>query len=131
MPTFDPLVFDASVFDASYATPLLERVSIHPEYSRVTQGQSVPFRIHLQSVTTTFDKRYDLNTASTPQVELTNPDGTVKQAFIDMLSQGLGWYLYVHNVGVSYQKGSYTVRFKAVNGDKTLLTPKMHLFQVV
>lgn len=131
MPTFDPNVFDQGVFDSIFAIPLLYKVYLSRESRVVSLGESVNFTIHLMQNMTTFGRRFDIIPDTSVEVELSNPDKTVNTAFADMEHLTDGKYFYVHDVGISDQVGAYSARFKAVNGDKIMLTPKMTLFEVL
>ena len=130
MPTFDPLVFDEAMFDASWQTPSMFKVSIEREFVRVVVGQSVPVVLYICESSSTIRNKILFDPATVPQVEMFNPQGFTI-VFANMINMGMGIYKYTYTVQVGDPVGIYTAAFRATNGDKTMQTTRLALFEVI
>ncbi len=128
---FDSNVFDVGVFDALEITPALYKVVVEKMFRKVVPGQSLQMYIYIKNVETTPGRYVDYNPGEIPQVEIYMPNGSIKQAYIDMYNISTGVYGYQHTVGTNDTVGAYTARFKALNGNKVMLTPKIVMFEVI
>lgn len=133
----DPLtaVFDWNVFDWSFhimdAIPTVNKVIVERGFRKVEQGQAVHVVVNIQDIMTTPGARYDFNPGTTPQIEIYNPDRTVKVALSNMVYLArTGHYGYQHQTDADDQVGIYTGRVKAVNGSMTAMSDLMVLFEV-
>lgn len=130
MPVFDPNVFDIGVFDSIFATPVLFQVYVAREMQRIAAGQSVAWTISIADTQSTPQRRYPLNVESA-QVALYDPTDIQLFPFADMYNQGAGLYSFEYATAMISPKGAYCGIFKAINGGKGMLTPKMKLFEVI
>lgn len=128
---FDSNVFDVGTFEALEITPALYKVVVEKVFRKVVPGQSLSMYIYIKNIETTPGRSLDYNPGETPQVEIYTPSGTIKQAFTNMYNISTGVYGYQHTVGVSDVVGAYTARFKALNGGKVMLSPKIVMFEVM
>ena len=128
---FDPLVFDVGTFDALDITPYLFKVAVEPSFRRVVPGQSLTITLHIKNAETTPGRKFDYNPGEFPEVELYQPGGALEQAYTTMYNVSIGVYGYQHTVGTADPVGFYTGRFKAENGNRIMLTPKIFLFEVL
>lgn len=127
---YDPLVF-AWGFDVADEIPVFNQVLIQREFKKVEAGQAVAFQVNIQDLTTSLGQRFNFDPATTPQVEIYNPNGSTKVAFTNMSFFGLtGYYTYQHQTLINDAIGIYTARFKAINGSMTSLTDKIAMFEV-
>jgi len=130
-PAFDKNAFDVGAFDALYATPLLFKVSISRENRKVALGEAVEVSIELHAVTSD-GKRTGLNTANPPTINIYKPDYTLLVTAVNMYNSGrVGVYGYQHQVLTTDGKGSYTASFKVINGDRTMQSDQMVIFEVI
>lgn len=130
MPVFDSVVFDSSIFDALFGVPALFKVTLEREYKKITPGQAVSFSIKITDDSSTPGHKTLFNTATMPQVQIYNPDHSIKVAFTNMINSGVGVYRYDYQTLINDAKGTYTAAFKAINGDKTMLTLPVALYEV-
>jgi len=128
---FDPNVFDTGVFDTTYAVPFMQKAVIGRGFHRLVAGSSLPIQLYIQEGDTSPGRLFSLNPETSVQVQLYNPDGTVKVPYASMTNMALGVYAYQHTTLVGDSKGKYEMDFKMVNGDKTTITDKMLVCEVI
>lgn len=131
MPTFDPLVFDFGTLDASFAAPVLFRFVVPMEMRKTTPGSAVTMFVYIKNVATTQGRSYLMNPDTSVQIELYKPDTTVLQALANMMNQATGLYIYQYQLATNAPVGMYSGKVKAVNGDKTVISPVVKLFEVI
>jgi len=133
-PTSVQVAFDWNVFDMGFSVmdvvPIFNKIIMEREFQVVEAGQAVTLLASIQDIMTTPGQRFQFNPGTTPQIEIQNPDGTVKVAFANMNFVSTGLYNYQHQTISTDQKGIYTARFKAVNGTMTGLSDKVNVFKV-
>ena len=129
--TFDPLVFDPGIFDAVDVVPSLFKVLVPEQNRYVAAGQGVSVTIYIYNMASSPGVKYLFNPDTIPQVQIYRPDGTTLLAYTNMVQSTTGTYTYQHQVSVNDSKGPYTAQFKAVNGDKTMLSKGIVIFEVV
>lgn len=160
-PTSISVGFDWNSFSWGFAMmdaiPTVNKTIIEREFQRVEIGQAIALIINLQNIMTSPGQRFNFDVFTPPQVEIYNPDNTVKVPFADMNHIGqVGYYNYQHQttLGGTFgggfdplsfdplsfatttfiiaadQTGIYTARFQAVNGTMTCFTDKMVVFEV-
>jgi len=131
MPTFDPLVFDFGSFDSSFATPVLFRFIVPPEMRKTTPGSAVTIFTYIKNVDTTEGKQYLMNVDTSVQIDLYRPDTTALVTLGSMTNQATGLYIYQLQLATNAPVGMYGGKVKAVNGDKTVISPTVKLFEVI
>jgi hypothetical protein len=131
MPVLDPLVFDVGMFDAAYAVPFMQKAVMQRGYRRTVSGNTVPVLLYIQQGDTTPGRLYSLNPETSTQIQVYNPDGTIKTAYTSMVNKSLGIYEAVILTASGDPKGQYQGDFKMINGDKTTVTEKVRLFELV
>ena len=138
MPSFanDPTeaVFDWNVFEWGFDVmdipPAFKSIAIEPEFGIVEAGQAVAVVATIVDLTTTLGETIPFDPATLPEIEILNPDDTVKVAFTDMNFVETGKYQYQHQTLSTDQTGAYSVRLRAVDGTMTGLTTKTVAFVV-
>lgn len=131
MPTFDPLVFDFGTFDASAPTPVLFRFVVPSDMRKTTPGSAVTIFTYIKNVDTTEGKSYLMNVDTSVQIDLYKPDTTPLVTLANMANQATGLYIYQHQLATNAVVGMYSGKVKAVNGDKTVISPIVKLFEVI
>jgi hypothetical protein len=131
MPTFDPLVFDFGTFDANFAVPVLFRFVVPSDMRKTTPGSAISVFTYIKNVSTTEGRSYLMNPDTSVQIELYKPDTTVLQALATMANQATGLYVYHYQLATNAVVGFYSGKVKAVNGDKTVISPIVKLFEVI
>jgi hypothetical protein len=131
MPTFDPLVFDFGTFDSSFPAPVFFRFVVPMEMRKTTPGSAVTMFVYIKNVDTTQGRSFLMDPDTSVQIELYKPDTTVLVALANMMHQATGLYLYQHQLAINAPIGMYGGKVKAVNGDKTVISPVVKLFEVI
>jgi len=131
MPTFDPLVFDFGTFDSSFPTPVFFRFVVPLEMRKTTPGSAVTIFTYIKNVDTTQGRSFLMNPDTSVQIELYKPDTSVLLALANMTNQATGLYIYQHQLATNAPVGMYGGKVKAVNGDKTVISPIVKLFEVI
>jgi len=127
---FDPVAFDFAfaIFDA---IPVFNKTIIPRGMQKVEAGQAIAIMVQVQTVMSLIGERFNFNPDHNPDVQLYNPDGTVKVAWSSMNYIGnVGYYIYQHQTIQADQVGSYSGRFRATNGSMTALSDLQVLFTV-
>lgn len=134
-PTSPYYAFHDEVFDWSFEimdiVPTFDRVLMEREFQLVRAGQAVTVIASIKDIMTTPGQRYQFNPGTTPQIQLYNPDGTVKVAWVNMVFIATGLYNYQHQTTTSDQLGNYTAQFRATNGTMTGITDKLLVFEIL
>src|SRR5437762_14180355 len=125
---FDKGAFSSAFFSTD-VTPVFGLIRVDKEYRRVKAGSSVTVTVYLDDVETTPGRRFAFNAVNAPQIQVYNPDGTIKQAYTDMFNVELGVYEYQHVSLTGDSIGAYSASFKAVNGGETTITPSVGIFE--
>jgi hypothetical protein len=131
MPTFDPLVFDFGTFDANFPTPVLFRIVVPLEMRKVTPGSAVTIFGYIKNVDTTQGHSYLMNPETSVEIDIYKPDTTALVTLADMTNQATGLYIYQLQLATNAPSGMYGGKIKAVNGDKTAISPIVKLFEVI
>lgn len=131
MPTYDPLVFDFGTFDSSFPIPVFFRFIVPPDMRKTTPGSAVTIFTYIKNVDTTQGRQYLMNPDTSVQIDLYKPDTTALVTLGAMMNQSTGVYLYQHQLATNAPLGMYGGRVKAVNGDKTVISPIVKLFEVI
>ena len=129
--TFDPLVFDPSIFDAVNVIPSLFKVLVPEQNRYIAAGQGIPITIYIYNMASSPGAKYLFNPDTTPQLQIYKPDGTTLLTYTNMVQSNIGTYTYQYQTSVNDGKGPYSAQFKAVNGDKTMLSKQIVIFEVV
>jgi hypothetical protein len=111
--------------------PAFDKIIIERNFQKIALGQAVSLICSIQDITTTPGQHFQFDPSVTPQIEIFNPDNTIKVGFSNMTFISTGVYGYEHQTLYSDQIGMYTARFKAVDGTKTGITNKRVVFQTI
>ncbi len=126
---FDPNVFDWS-FSIMSIIPTFNKVVMEREFQKVEFGQAVNILCSIQDIITTPGQRFQFNPSTIPQVQLYNPDNTIKFAWSNMTFVSTGIYVYQHQTLTTDPIGIYTAQFMAVDGTMTGRTDKRNVFEI-
>ena len=131
MPVFDPLVFDFGTLDSSFPTPVVFRFVVPSEMRKTIPGSAVSIFVYIKDVDTTQGRNFLMNPDTSVEIELFAPDTSVLLNLAAMRNQATGLYSYQLQLAANAPKGMYGGLCKAVNGDKTVITPTVKLFEVI
>lgn len=127
---FDYHVFDFA-FDIADIIPSFNLIVMEREYQDIEADQAVSILASIQDVMSTPGQRYQFDPTNTPQIQIYDPLGAVKVAWIDMNFVDIGLYNYQHQSLTTDLSGTYTAQFKAINGTMTALTSKIAVFTIL
>lgn len=133
-PTSTTYAFSEDSFDLGFLCmdiiPSVKKLIITPENKIVSLGQAVVITCVVVENSTTIGQEFNFNPDNPPDIEIYNPDGTVKQAYASMNFIQDGYYIYQHQVATNDQKGFYTGKIKCSNGSMLCETEQLGLFRV-
>ena len=124
----------ASIFPATVPVtdyPVFEKAIVLRSFKKVKLGQAVTISVNIKDILTSPGQRISASSFVLPQIQLYNPDGTVKVSFVNMNWTDAGFYIYQHQTLNTDMAGLYSVRFRAVNITSTALTDKLVAFTAV
>lgn len=116
-------------FQVADVIPAFIEIIVPREFQRIQLGQDCFVTVKIADIYTTLGIRELFNPASTPQIQIYNPDGTIKTAFTNMTFISTGTYGYQHTTSASDQSGEYTAQFRATNGTVDSITLQQVIFK--
>lgn len=161
MPFFDTLpltnVYDSNVFDWSHhimdIVPTFNKVIMEREFQLVKLGQAVTLLCNVQDIMTTPGQRFQFDPDNRPEIQVYNPDDTIRVAWATMNFVATGQYNYqLQTLGPGYTVvfdelvfdedvfatetvldvvGVYTAHFRAQHGTMKGITARVVVFEVI
>ena len=128
-------VFDEFVFDTAFATydiiPVIFKVKVARQYTRIALGQSVPISIYIIDNTTSPHRQFPFNPSVGPFITIYDPLNTVVvlAAAVPLTEQGI--FTYMCDTLDYTELGVYSATFAAENGEAFMISKRYAIFTAV
>lgn len=127
---FDPLVFDFG-FDSVDIVPVILKVQVDRQYSKVTIGQSVPITLYIINNSSTPNRRFMFTPPEAPTITIFTPTNVEVVTDDPMPQRGVGVFTYICHTTLLSTLGLYSAVFAVESGTAGMVSKKYGLFTLI